>query len=94
MLDTNVLVSLLLFPNPQMNEMKMSYEYVYTPNEVDVFITGDKDFACIKVEKRNLSSALANRQFKRLENSVNQRRQNLKLSLACVGNLSKAWDKF
>jgi len=115
MLDTNVLVSLLLFPNPQMNEMmenifaehqlvlssfvvdelkevvirkfpskikvveelllKMSYEFVYTPNEinetlfeirdandypvlytaivedVDVFITGDKDFACIKVDK-------------------------------------------
>ena len=115
MLDTNVLVSLLLFPNPQMNEMienifaehqlvlssfvvdelkevvkrkfpskikvveellmKMSYEFVYTPNEidetlfeirdandypvlytaivedVDVFITGDKDFVCIKVDK-------------------------------------------
>ena len=115
MLDTNVLVSLLLFPNPQMNEMmenifaehqlvlssfivdelkevikrkfppkikvveellmKMSYEYVYTPDEidetlfeirdandypvlytaivedVDIFITGDKDFTCIKVDK-------------------------------------------
>jgi len=55
--------------------MKMSYEYVYTPDEidetlfeirdandypvlytaivedVDIFITGDKDFACIKVDK-------------------------------------------
>lgn len=115
MLDTNVLLSLLLFPNPQMNEMienifaehqlvlssfvvdelkevikrkfpskmkvveellmKMSYEYVYTPKEidetlfeirdakdypvlytaiveeVDIFITGDKDFAGIKLEK-------------------------------------------
>lgn len=115
MLDTNVLVSLLLFPNPRMNAMmeyiftehevvlssyvvnelkdimqrkfpskkkavdglllKMSYELVYTPEEiddtlfsirdandypvlytaiiegVDVFITGDKDFTCIELEK-------------------------------------------
>lgn len=115
MLDTNVLVSLLLFPNPHMNSMmeliftkhelvlssfivdelkevvrrkfptkdkivdrlllKMSYELVYTPEEmdetvfhirdmkdypvlytaiiedVDILITGDKDFANINIEK-------------------------------------------
>ena len=115
MLDTNVLISLLLFPNQRMNAMmehifkehelvlssfvvdelkdvvrrkfpakvkvvdklllKMSYELVYTPEEidetlfdindpndyavlytaiiedVDVLITGDKDFAKIEIEK-------------------------------------------
>jgi len=115
MLDTNVLISLLLFPNQRMNAMmehifkehelvlssfvvdelkdvvrrkfpakvkvvdklllKMSYELVYTPEEidetlfnindpndyavlytaiiedVDVLITGDKDFAEIEIEK-------------------------------------------
>lgn len=115
MLDTNVLISLLLFPNQCMNAMmehifkehelvlssfvvdelkdvvrrkfpakvkvvdklllKMSYELVYTPEEidetlfnindpndyavlytaiiedVDVLITGDKDFAKIEIEK-------------------------------------------
>lgn len=74
MLDTNVLVSLLLFPNPQMNEM---IENIFAEHqlvlssfvvdelkevvkrkfpskiveEVDIFITGDKDFAGIKLEK-------------------------------------------
>jgi putative PIN family toxin of toxin-antitoxin system len=115
MLDTNVLVSLLLFPNERMNAMmerifsehelilssfvvselkdvvrrkfpakarvvdrllsKMSYSLVYTPDEmdeavfdirdtkdypvlytaiiedVDIFVTGDKDFADIEIEK-------------------------------------------
>ena len=115
MLDTNVLISLLLFPNHRMNSMmdtiftqhelvlssfvvdelkavvrrkfpskiqvvdkmlsKMSYELVYTPDEmdkslfdirdakdypvlytaivedVDILITGDKDFADIDIEK-------------------------------------------
>ncbi len=115
MLDTNVLVSLLLFPNERMNAMmerifsehelilssfvvselkdvvqrkfpakarvvdrlllKMSYNLVYTPDEmdealfdirdkkdypvlytaiiedVDIFVTGDKDFADIEIEK-------------------------------------------
>ena len=115
MLDTNVLISLLLFPNQRMNAMmehifkehelvlssfvvdelkdvvrrkfpakvkvvdklllKMSYELVYTPEEidetlfdindpndyavlytaiikdVDVLITGDKDFAKMEIEK-------------------------------------------
>ncbi|MDD3363357.1 MAG: putative toxin-antitoxin system toxin component, PIN family [Syntrophomonas sp.] len=115
MLDTNVLISLLLFPNPRMNAMieliftehelvlssfvvrelkdvvqrkfptkvkdvdrllmKMSYDLVYTPEEmdetmfsirdakdypvlytaiiedVDVLITGDKDFTDIEIEK-------------------------------------------
>jgi len=115
MLDTNVLVSLLLFPNERMNAMlalifsehelilssfvvtelkdvirrkfpakagvvdrlllKMSYTLVYTPDEmdetlfnirdakdypvlytaivedVDILVTGDKDFADIKIEK-------------------------------------------
>jgi len=115
MLDTNVLISLLLFPNQRMNAMmehifkehelvlssfvvdelkdvvrrkfpakvkvvdklllKMSYNLVYTPEEidetlfnindpndyavlytaiiedVDVLITGDKDFAKIEIEK-------------------------------------------
>ena len=115
MLDTNVLISLLLFPNHRMNAMmdtifthhelvlssfvvdelkavvrrkfpskiqvvdkmlsKMSYELVYTPDEmdkslfdirdakdypvlytaivedVDILITGDKDFADIDIEK-------------------------------------------
>lgn len=115
MLDTNVLISLLIFPNPRMNAMmeriftehelvlssfvldelkdvvrrkcpakvkavdklllKMSYDLVYTPEEmdetlfsirdakdypvlytaiiedVDVLITGDKDFADIEIEK-------------------------------------------
>ena len=115
MLDTNVLLSLLLFPNPRMNGMmesiftehelvlssfvveelkavvqrkfpskaidvdtllmKMSYDLVYTPDvmdaglfdirdmkdypvlytaileDVDVLITGDKDFADIVLEK-------------------------------------------
>lgn len=115
MLDTNVLISLLLFPNPRMNAMmdrifreyelvissfvvselkdvvqrkfpargkavdklllKMSYDLVYTPEEmdetlfsirdakdypvlytaiiedVDILITGDKDFAGIEIEK-------------------------------------------
>lgn len=115
MLDTNVLISLLLFPNQRMNAMmehifkehelvlssfvvdelkdvvrrkfpakvkvvdklllEMSYELVYTPEEidetlfnindpndyavlytaiiedVDVLITGDKDFAKIEIEK-------------------------------------------
>lgn len=115
MLDTNVLVSMLLFPNERMNAMlayifsehklilssfvvselkdvvgrkfpakakvvdrlllKMSYTLVYTPDEmdealfsirdtkdypvlytaivedVDLLITGDKDFADIKIEK-------------------------------------------
>lgn len=115
MLDTNVLISLLLFPNQRMNAMmehifkehelvissfvvdelkdvvrrkfpakvkvvdklllKMSYELVYAPEEidetlfnindpndyavlytaiiedVDVVITGDKDFAKIEIEK-------------------------------------------
>jgi len=115
MLDTNVLFSLLLFPNERMNAMmerifsehelilssfvvselkdvvqrkfpakarvvdrlllKMSYSLVYTPDEmdealfdirnkkdypvlytaiiedVDIFVTGDKDFADIEIEK-------------------------------------------
>ena len=115
MLDTNVLISLLLFPNPRMNSMmeriftehelvlssfvvgelkdvvrrkfpakektvdmfllKMSYDLVYAPEEmdetlfsirdvkdypvlytaiiedVDVLITGDKDFADTEIEK-------------------------------------------
>jgi len=115
MLDTNVLISLLLFPNARMNAMmekiftehklvlssfvvnelkevvrrkfprqektvdrllqKMSYDLVYTPDEmdetlfairdakdypvlytailedVDVLITGDKDFAGVEIEK-------------------------------------------
>lgn len=115
MLDTNVLVSLLLFPNPRVNAMmerifaehelvlssfvvdelkevvrrkfpakakivdillsRMSYDLVYTPEEmddtlfsirdsqdypvlytaiiedVDILITGDKDFADTKIEK-------------------------------------------
>jgi putative PIN family toxin of toxin-antitoxin system len=115
MLDTNVLISLLLFPDPRMNAMmeriftdhefvlssfvvdelkdvvrrkfpakvkavdklllKMSYDLVYTPEEmdetlfsirdmkdypvlytaviedVDVLITGDKDFAGIEIER-------------------------------------------
>ena len=118
MLDTNVLISLLLFPNPRMNTMmeriftehelvlssfiinelkdvvrrkfptkekvvdhlllKMSYDLVYTPDEmdetlfrirdkkdypvlytaiiedVDVLITGDKDFADIEIEKPDI----------------------------------------
>ncbi|MEA4847354.1 MAG: putative toxin-antitoxin system toxin component, PIN family [Clostridiaceae bacterium] len=115
MLDTNVLISLLLFPNPRMSAMmeyiftehelvlssfvvdelkavvrrkfptkvkaldkfllKMSYDLVYTPEEmdealfsirdmhdypvlytaiiedVDVLITGDKDFTDVEIEK-------------------------------------------
>ena len=115
MLDTNVLISLLLFPNPRMNAMmeyiftehelvlssfvvdelkavvrrkfstkvkaldkfllKMSYDLVYTPDEmdvalfrirdmhdypvlytaiiedVDILITGDKDFTDVEIEK-------------------------------------------
>lgn len=118
MLDTNVLISLLLFPNPLMNAMmdriftdhelvlssfvvselkdvvqrkfpakvkavdkllmKLSYDLVYTPEEidetqfnirdpkdypvlytaivedVDVLITGDKDFANIEIEKTEI----------------------------------------
>jgi len=118
MLDTNVLISLLLFPNPRMNAMmdrifkdhelvlssfvvselkdvvhrkfptkvktvdklliKLSYDLVYTPEEmdetqfnirdmkdypvlytaiiedVDILITGDKDFANIEIEKTEI----------------------------------------
>lgn len=120
MLDTNVLISLLLFSNPRMNAMmeriftehelvlssfvvdelkdvvrrkfpvkekavdrlllKMSYDLVYTPEEmdetlfsirdakdypvlytaiiedVDVLITGDKDFADIEIERPEILS--------------------------------------
>ena len=95
MLDTNVLISALLFPGTRMDTMmnnifmehqlvlssvgkmllKMSYEYVYTPEEfdtelfhirdmkdypvlytaiiedIDVLITGDKDFSDIEIDK-------------------------------------------
>lgn len=118
MLDTNVLISLLLFPNPRMNAMmdriftdhelvlssfvvselkdvvqrkfavkvkavdkllmKLSYDLVYTPEEmdetqfnirdakdypvlytaiiedVDILITGDKDFTNIETEKTEI----------------------------------------
>jgi len=118
MLDTNVLVSLLLFPGPRMNDMMadifaehelvlssfvvdelkevvrrkfpakekavdqlllhMSYNLVYTPEEmdktlfrirdakdypvlyiailenIDILITGDKDFAEVEIEKPDL----------------------------------------
>lgn len=120
MLDTNVLVSLLLFPNARMNAMmerifaehrlvlssfvvdelkevvrrkfpertkivdtlllKMSYDLVYTPDEmdgnlfsirdakdypvlytaiiddVDILVTGDKDFASVEIEKPEITT--------------------------------------
>ncbi len=123
MLDTNILVSLLLFPNLRMNAMmeyifsehtlvlssfvvdelkdvikrkfpsqtkavdrlllKMSYDFVYTPDEIDdtlffirdredypvlytaiieeidILITGDKDFADIEIEKPEILTPTA-----------------------------------
>ena len=120
MLDTNVLISALLFPGPKMNAMMnfiftqhqlvlssyvvdelkqvvkrkfpnkenainkllmlMSFEYVYTPNEmesglfeirdgkdypvlytaiiedVDILVTGDKDFSDIDIERPEIMS--------------------------------------
>ena len=74
MFDTNVLISLLLFPNTRMNKM-MEYDLVFTPDEmdtslfkirdsndypvlytaiisdVDILITGDKDFEDVDIQK-------------------------------------------
>ena len=79
MLDTNVLISALLFPGAKMDAM-MSFEYVYTPaniesglfdirdvkdypvlytaiiEDVDVLVTGDKDFSNIDIEKPEIMS--------------------------------------
>ena len=44
MLDTNVLVSALLFPSERMNRISAMI------SNTDVLITGDKDFADVKVD--------------------------------------------
>lgn len=61
MLDTNILISVLLFPSERMNQMM---DYIFKKHElvlssyvveelkdVDVLITGDRDFEDVDVER-------------------------------------------
>lgn len=58
MIDTNVLISLLVFSSKKMNQM-MEHIFIehklvlYTAimEDVDIFVTGDKDFCNVDVEK-------------------------------------------
>ena len=58
MLDTNVLLSALLFPGERMNVMMQcifeQHRLVLSSlivEDVDVFITGDKDFSEVEIER-------------------------------------------
>jgi len=53
MLDTNVLISMFLFPSKIMNHLKqvLCEEHHAILNDVDIFISGDSDFGAVAVDR-------------------------------------------
>jgi predicted nucleic acid-binding protein len=51
MLDTNVLISAIVFPNDRMDADDYPVLYSAIVEDVDLFVTGDNDFANVEIEK-------------------------------------------
>lgn len=51
MLDTNVLISALLFPGSKIDAKDYPVLYTAIIENVDILVTGDKDFSDIDIDK-------------------------------------------